>query len=314
MIGAILNYSTQLIESTFGIFEESYDRVDSQRHLDLRRRYLRRNEPTINTDTTAARDYSFFKLDPKHVRQSLMFLIHFIGDIHQPLHVSRKSDKGGNDIKVRYHLFEEYKTVLIGTFKTTFGGDLQQIGDPHNHHSSYNLHSIWDTAMIQTAIKRNDYKNINNVSKESPRRQRAGDDASSSSLFREFEESLELYLKSHLSLYERIIRCQSGSGARAIRCAIQWGKESWERALQYAYTKGCPSQLLLLKQQEQQRNSSNNSTTIATKAQEVVSGDVIDEEYYNSRLPIIKEQLIAAGVRLAATLEDIFGSSNHSVL
>ena len=33
-------------------------------------------------------------------RQSLMFLIHIIGDIHQPLHVSRESDKGGNTFHV----------------------------------------------------------------------------------------------------------------------------------------------------------------------------------------------------------------------
>ena len=35
-------------------------------------------------------------------RQSLMFLIHIIGDIHQPLHVSRESDRGGNTIHVSF--------------------------------------------------------------------------------------------------------------------------------------------------------------------------------------------------------------------
>jgi hypothetical protein len=34
--------------------------------------------------------------------QSLMFLTHFVGDIHQPLHVSRKTDKGGNTIEVHF--------------------------------------------------------------------------------------------------------------------------------------------------------------------------------------------------------------------
>uniref|UniRef100_A0A7S2W9L2 Aspergillus nuclease S(1) n=1 Tax=Eucampia antarctica TaxID=49252 RepID=A0A7S2W9L2_9STRA len=33
-------------------------------------------------------------------KQALKFLIHFIGDIHQPLHVSRQSDRGGNEIHV----------------------------------------------------------------------------------------------------------------------------------------------------------------------------------------------------------------------
>jgi len=35
-------------------------------------------------------------------RQSLMFLIHIIGDIHQPLHVSRETDRGGNTIEVSF--------------------------------------------------------------------------------------------------------------------------------------------------------------------------------------------------------------------
>ncbi len=35
-------------------------------------------------------------------RQSLMFLIHIIGDIHQPLHSSRESDRGGNTIPVSF--------------------------------------------------------------------------------------------------------------------------------------------------------------------------------------------------------------------
>lgn len=32
----------------------------------------------------------------------LKLLIHFIGDLHQPLHVGQESDKGGNDIKVKW--------------------------------------------------------------------------------------------------------------------------------------------------------------------------------------------------------------------
>jgi nuclease S1 len=33
-------------------------------------------------------------------REALMFLIHFIGDMHQPLHSSDNKDKGGNDVHV----------------------------------------------------------------------------------------------------------------------------------------------------------------------------------------------------------------------
>ncbi len=51
-------------------------------------------------------------------REALMFLIHFIGDMHQPLHASDNQDKGGNNVQV-------------------------QLADRR-----LNLHSLWDTALL----------------------------------------------------------------------------------------------------------------------------------------------------------------------
>ncbi len=51
---------------------------------------------------------------------ALKFLIHFVGDIHQPLHVGRGVDRGGNEIDVN------------------FMGRQQ------------NLHAIWDTGMVDS--------------------------------------------------------------------------------------------------------------------------------------------------------------------
>lgn len=51
-------------------------------------------------------------------QMALRFVVHLIGDLHQPLHVGKCCDKGGNDVKVKW-----------------FGRDL-------------NLHSVWDSAMI----------------------------------------------------------------------------------------------------------------------------------------------------------------------
>lgn len=50
----------------------------------------------------------------------LKMLVHLIGDLHQPMHVGRSEDKGGNDIQVRW--FND------GT----------------------NLHSVWDSKMIES--------------------------------------------------------------------------------------------------------------------------------------------------------------------
>ncbi|MFY0594604.1 S1/P1 nuclease [Roseivirga sp.] len=50
--------------------------------------------------------------------ENLKFLVHLVGDIHQPLHVGNGEDRGGNDVKVEW-----------------FG-------------NSTNLHSVWDSRMI----------------------------------------------------------------------------------------------------------------------------------------------------------------------
>ncbi len=52
-------------------------------------------------------------------RLALRFVVHIIGDLHQPLHAGGGNDRGGNDMKVSW-----------------FG-------------RSTNLHSVWDSAMIE---------------------------------------------------------------------------------------------------------------------------------------------------------------------
>lgn len=62
-------------------------------------------------------------INPKSTKQqqiyALKFIMHFVGDLHQPMHISRAEDKGGNTIQLNY----EGK----GT----------------------NLHSLWDTKMLE---------------------------------------------------------------------------------------------------------------------------------------------------------------------
>ncbi|HEX4693037.1 S1/P1 nuclease [Sphingomonas sp.] len=57
--------------------------------------------------------------------RALVFLIHFVGDLHQPLHAGEKGDKGGNDVKADY-----------GTYAPP----------------RLNLHSIWDGYLAERAI------------------------------------------------------------------------------------------------------------------------------------------------------------------
>lgn len=52
-------------------------------------------------------------------REALMFLVHFIGDMHQPLHCSDNKDKGGNDVRVVFfdrpgNLHSTWDSGLLG--------------------------------------------------------------------------------------------------------------------------------------------------------------------------------------------------------
>ena len=65
---------------------------------------------------------------PAHLRlQALAFMVHFAGDIHQPLHSGDKGDRGGNDRETAYGIVP-----------------------------GLNLHSIWDSALAERAITSGD--------------------------------------------------------------------------------------------------------------------------------------------------------------
>ena len=63
--------------------------------------------------------------------EALRFIIHFVGDLHQPLHGSTNSDRGGNCVPVKYFT-----------------------RNPHAHNSSYtpNLHHVWDTEIPESEM------------------------------------------------------------------------------------------------------------------------------------------------------------------
>jgi hypothetical protein len=47
------------------------------------------------------------------IGQALMFLSHLMGDLHQPMHVSRKADLGGNILKI--NLNSEWESRFTDT-------------------------------------------------------------------------------------------------------------------------------------------------------------------------------------------------------
>lgn len=57
--------------------------------------------------------------------QALLFLIHFVGDLHQPLHASDNHDRGGNGVKAAYGIYAPERL---------------------------NLHAVWDGWLAERAI------------------------------------------------------------------------------------------------------------------------------------------------------------------
>ena len=66
-------------------------------------------------------------ITPVKRKEALMFIVHFVGDMHQPLHCSDNGDKGGNDVQVKYG---------------NLGAD-----------RPYNLHSLWDSGLLGKMAK-----------------------------------------------------------------------------------------------------------------------------------------------------------------
>jgi len=78
---------------------------------------------TIEALLEAQRIFLSSKTTRTEKTNALKFIVHFIGDIHQPLHSGRPEDNGGNKIPIKW-----------------------------NDHNT-NLHAVWDTYIIQEAYE-----------------------------------------------------------------------------------------------------------------------------------------------------------------
>jgi hypothetical protein len=134
------------------------------------------------------------------IRTSLLYLFHLIGDLHQPLHTGYKDDKGGNSVQVSF----------LG--------------------KGSNLHSVWDTAIIENKKLTLD------------------------ELF-----TINKYSVSEMKDIQKIN-------------TVNWAKES-RSYLDKVYK---------------------------------IKNNKIDDKYINANYPIIKEQILKAGIRLASVLDYYF--------
>jgi len=109
---------------------------------------LSRDCPTGECVIQAIKKYAAIVGDQKRTKderaEALKFLAHFVGDVHQPLHVSFAVDRGGNSITV-----------------TAFDN------------ASTNLHAVWDTALIEHRTRGDWAKLANDIDAAMTKSQRA---------------------------------------------------------------------------------------------------------------------------------------------
>ena len=71
--------------------------------------------------------------DPLKRAEAIRYLIHFVGDMHQPLHAITNADNGGNCVPVKYLRHEPLANSL----------------HPEREEYSPNLHQVWDTEIVE---------------------------------------------------------------------------------------------------------------------------------------------------------------------
>jgi hypothetical protein len=77
--------------------------------------------------------------------EALKYIVHFVGDLHQPMHVSREEDKGGNTIQVNYegqgtNLHALWDSKLIDHQGLTY----EQMAEKYDHVSAAQV-KAWQT-------------------------------------------------------------------------------------------------------------------------------------------------------------------------
>jgi len=94
--------------------------------------------------------------------EALKFLVHFVGDLHQPMHVSREEDKGGNTIQLN---FDGQGTNLHAIWDSKLidhsGMDYQQLAAKYDHPTAAQVRQwqgdpiikwMWESYQITTQL------------------------------------------------------------------------------------------------------------------------------------------------------------------
>lgn len=156
-------------------YEYSYDWHFQNLRADMTRDELQHlyNNPGLEGD------FLFFALDSlsnvlkkdKNNDEALKFIVHFLGDIHQPLHLGRLEDRGGNDIPVRWfgrdiRLHQLWDTQILESQRFSYSEYSQYLQDKFgkrkNEFKKQSLFdSVWETYLLQLQIYDYNYEDLN---------------------------------------------------------------------------------------------------------------------------------------------------------
>jgi hypothetical protein len=116
---------------------------------------------------TAEGEHLFFAIDSltkrlkadKNDAEALKFLVHFIGDLHQPMHMGRKDDKGGNKIEFNWfgrktNLHAVWDGALIENQKMTYSEYSQYLQDKYEpRKAEFKKHDILQSVEAAYAVR-----------------------------------------------------------------------------------------------------------------------------------------------------------------
>ena len=88
---------------------------------------------------------------PEKRREALMFVIHFLGDLHQPLHCADRDDRGGNSVPVEYdgrrmNLHSAWDSGLLGHMGTEEQLFPALLEESRKHHKKWSKGTVSDWA------------------------------------------------------------------------------------------------------------------------------------------------------------------------
>ena len=146
------------------------------------------------------------------LHESIMFLTHLLGDLHEPLHAGRLSDQNGLDLKVvfmdSYNPFNSFPAVcLLPQFLWPLVG------------CDAKLHIVWDWSILAKTMQ-DDFGGSRSVLEQD--------------IWKEYIQDNDTNRNAWLSCFANASGVRDEQ-VRVEACVLEWANESYELAEEYAY-------------------------------------------------------------------------------